>query len=57
MHATIGGWPPHLGRIAGPGRMAPLGEPDGVKPEEQVLVTEREAVPFSRSPLIDTLQT
>ena len=32
------------------------GGPDGVKLEEQVLITERGAVPFSRSPLVDALQ-
>jgi Xaa-Pro aminopeptidase len=30
--------------------------PDGVKLEEQVLITERGAVPFSRSPLVDALE-
>jgi Xaa-Pro aminopeptidase len=30
--------------------------PDGVKLEEQVLITERGAVPFSSSPLVDALQ-
>lgn len=33
-----------------------LGGPDGVKLEEQVLITERGAVPLSRSPLIDALE-
>lgn len=33
-----------------------LGGPDGVKLEEQVLITERGAVPFSRSPLVDALE-
>ena len=32
------------------------GGPDGVKLEEQVLITGRRAVPFSRSPLVDALQ-
>ena len=32
-----------------------LGGPDGVKLEEQVLITERGAVSFSRSPLVDAL--
>jgi Xaa-Pro aminopeptidase len=32
------------------------GGPDGVKLEQQVLITERGAVPFSRSPLVDALQ-
>ena len=30
--------------------------PDGVKLEEQVLITKRGAVPFSSSPLVDALQ-
>ncbi len=32
------------------------GGPDGIKLEEQVLITERSAVSFSRSPLVDALQ-
>jgi Xaa-Pro aminopeptidase len=32
------------------------GGPDGVKLEQQVLITERGAVPFSHSPLVDALQ-
>lgn len=32
------------------------GGPDGVKLEQQVPITERGAVPFSRSPLVDALQ-
>jgi Xaa-Pro aminopeptidase len=32
------------------------GGPDGVKLEEQVLITDRGAVPLSRSPLVDALQ-
>ena len=32
------------------------GGPDGVKLEQQVLITARGAVPFSRSPLVDALQ-
>jgi Xaa-Pro aminopeptidase len=32
------------------------GGPDGVKLEEQVLITDRGAVPLSRSSLVDALQ-
>jgi Xaa-Pro aminopeptidase len=38
------------------GHIEEAGGPHGVKLEEQVLITGRGAVPFSRSPLVDALQ-